>query len=280
MQSVIRRILVPLDPSIYATAAAETACKVAQVHDSEVAGLTVLDSKEIRSSLVPATGLYYPSMAEVVQAKLAHADQKLKDCRKRFQEICEQADVAHFKTAYDGMPVQRLLESAIFFDLVVVGLETSFHFETRERKGDSLVDLLDRTTTPVLAVPAHGVEKFESALITFDGSLGSARALQDFVSFAIPFDMDVTVLVAEKEPKQAEFMLDSAAEFMKSHGLSKVSLEHDERPIAEVADDDYLECFDLIVAGIHSKKFFKNFFVGSYTKSLIEKKTKPLFLSH
>lgn len=250
------------------------------MHDSQVAGLAVLDSDEIRSSVVPAFGPYYPSMNEVVENKIDHAKQMLSKTLERFERICSEADIDFFKTEYKGMPVQKLLESAIFFDLVVVGLETSFHFETRQQGGDSLTKLLDRSTTPVLAVPVNPVQKFDEALITFDGSLASARAMQDFATFAIPFDMNVTVLVTEKDPGQAEFLLKSAEEFLLSHGIGKVRLESADEPIEKVADDDYLEPFDLIVAGIHSRKLLKDFFVGSFTRSLIGRKTKPLFLSH
>lgn len=280
MRTAIRRILVPLDPSDYAISAAETACQIAWIHDSEVSGLIVLDSDEIRSSVIPAFGPYYPGMNELVENKISHAKQLLSKSLDRFENICSDADISCFKTEYSGMPVQKLLESAIFYDLVVVGLETSFHFETREKDGDSLVELLDRSTTPVLAVPSKAVEKFDFALIAFDGSLASARAMQDFASFAAPFDIDVTVLVAEKDSKQAAFLLSSAEEFLRSHGIGKVRLETSDKPIEEAADDDYLEMFDLIVAGIQSRKLFKDFFVGSFTRSLIERKTKPLFLSH
>lgn len=280
MESSIRRILVPLDPSVYATAAAETACQVARLHKAQVGGVAVLDSKEIRSSVAPAFGPYYPMMVEVVQEKVHHAANVLSDCLSRFRIVCEKAGVAHFETEYDGLPVPKLLESAIFFDLIVVGLETFFHFETRERKGDSLADLLDRTVTPVLAVPATGMENFRSALITFDGSLGAARAMQDFVRFAAPFDVKVTVLVAERERRQADFLLESASAFLKAHGIESVATEHSDRPIEELVDENYVADFDMIVAGIHSRKHFKDYFVGSFTKKLIEQKMKPLFLSH
>ncbi len=280
MKTLIRRILVPLDPSDYATAAAETACHVAWIHDSVVSGLAVLDSEEIRSSVIPASGPYYPKMNERVENKIFHAKHILSGCLERFEKICSEADVEYYKTEYAGMPVQKLLESAIFFDLVVTGLETSFHFATRETNGNSLTELLDRSTTPVLAVPSKAVEKFDFALITFDGSLASARAMQDFASFAVPFDMEVTVLVAEKEPEQAKFLLKNAGAFLRSHGIGRVKLESVNSPIESAVDDDYLKMFDVVVAGIHSRKLLKDFFVGSFTKSLIQRKKKALFLSH
>ena len=137
MRTSMRRLLVPLDPSVYAVAAAETACQIAKLHAAQVAGVAVLDSEEIRSSIVPAYGPYYPMMIEVVKKKVDHADHIILDCLKRFKIVCEKAGVDHFETEYEGLPVQKLLDSAIFYDLVVVGLETFFHFETRVQVGRS-----------------------------------------------------------------------------------------------------------------------------------------------
>ena len=282
MEKSLKRILVPLDPSVYTSAATDTACRIAKVHGASVAGVAVLDSKEIASSVVPAVGPYYPMMVEVVQEKLEHARHVLDDCLKRFKSVCDNAEVAHFETEYEGLPAQKLLESSIFFDLVVMGLETFFHFETRkdDGKGDCLSKVLDRTVTPVLAVPAEGLEKIESALITFDGSMGSARAMQDFARLAAPYNVDVTVLVAEKEEKEAEFLLRNAEEFLSVHGFANVVTEHAKMPIESAVDDARLADCDLVVAGIHSRKYFKDYFVGSFAKDLISRNTRPLLLSH
>ncbi len=283
MENPIKRILVPLDPSIYADAATQTACRIAKKHDAKIGGVVVLDSSEITSSLVPAIGPYYPMMIEAVQEKKRHAGHIQEDSMARFVATCEKEAVQHFETKWEGLPAEKLLESSIFYDLVVTGLETFFHFETRgedEDNGRSLEELLSRTVTPVLAVPAKGLVNFKRALITFDGSLASARALQDFSRFAKPFEFEITVFVAGKPKKEAEFLLNEAKEFLGAHGLLNVILKHEFQPIENSLEPEFLDSFDLIVAGIHSKRIIKDFFVGSFTKSLIKKGTTPVFLSH
>jgi len=280
MENAITRILVPLDPSIYADAATKTACHIAEIHGAEVGGVVVLDSHEITSSLVPEIGPYYPMMIDAVRGKKQHADHVLKDCMTRFASTCESEGIKHFETHWEGIPAQKLLESSIFYDLIVIGLETFFHFETRGEEGDSLSELLDRTVTPVLAVPSDGISKFDRALIAFDGSLSSGRALQDFSRFAQPFDFEVTVFVADKPKREADFLLREAEAFLHSHGIHNIVLEQEINPIEISLPAPYLDSFDLVVAGIHSKHIIKDFFVGSFTKTLIERKNTPLFLSH
>jgi len=280
MENSVKRILVPLDPSIYAEAATETACRIAKVHGASVGGVVVLDSLEIQSSIVPTIGLYYPMMVDAVTNRNQHAQKILVDCMDRFATICEKAGVKHFETEWDGLPSQRLLESSISYDLIVMGLKTFFHFETRGGNGNCLSELLDETITPILAVPAKGVADSTSVLVTFDGSLVSARALHDFARFAAPFNPEVVVIVAEKEEREAKFLLDEAKMYLAAHGIKNVTSVHHASPIESILSDGYIDDFDLIVAGIHSKKRVKDFFVGSFTKSLISAGTKPLFLSH
>lgn len=280
MKENIKRILVPLDPSVYAQAATETACRIAQKSRAQVAGVAVLDSDEIRSSVVPAVGPYYPMLIDDVRKKTEHADDVLRDCMERFAQTCEQMRVAHLETEYEGIPVQKLLESAIFFDLIVVGIKTAFHFETRQETFQEVDRLLDRTITPILAVPATGLEKPEKVLIAFDGSFGSARALHDFAAFAQPYDFDCKIVVAGKEDDEADFLLKHAAAFLRSHGIENIETEATSESIGEVANQSIAGGVNLIVAGIHSKKFINDLFVGSFTKDLIREGDVSLFLSH
>lgn len=276
----IKKILVPLDASIYTEGATETACRIAQAHQAEIAGVAVLDSPEIRSSVIPAIGPYYPMMVDAVHAKIKHAEQVLEESLERFAKTCEEAGVKHFETEYEGIPATKLLESSIFFDLVVLGLETSFHFETRGGRGDTLDKMLDNTATPILAVPPTGMGSLQRVLVTFDGSFGSSRALRDFLIMAKPFDPEITILTAELKPEKSEFLLENARNLLTSHGFSKVETVAREEPVEKAVDDAMLDGMDLVVAGIHSRHRIKDLFVGSFATKLIKRGNTALFLSH
>lgn len=281
MKTALRRILVPLDPSVFADAALETACFLANTHHAAISSVAVLDSDEIRASLIPAIGPYYPLMVEEMQKKIAHADQVLRECLDRAAEICRNAGVDHRETEYEGIPAEKLMASSIFHDLVVVGLETSFHFETRGVKGESLHRLLDHTSTPVLAVPATGMRKLERVLVAFDGSPGAARALHDFVHVAAPYDPQILVFAAEKTPEQSDFLLGNAELYLRDHGFTKVSREAAPEPV-ETAFDRLIgdPGADLVVLGMQSRNAIRDFFVGNFTRTMIERGDTSVFLSH
>lgn len=276
----IKRILVPLDPSPYSLSAIRTACKIASAHGAEIFGIAVLDSEEIEASIVPAIGPYYAQMFAAVDKRISHAKKALKTCEKRFVELCEEHQVDYKLSSTEGIPVDKIMESSMFYDLLIVGLETHFHFETDTEKPGSLARLLDRSITPVLAVTDKGCVEFERALVVFDGSLSSARAMHDFAKLAAPFNMEVTVIIAQKKKSEANFLLSKASEFLSSHGIGKVTTKRAAGPIDEAVDEQRMKAFDMIVCGIYSRKTVKDFFVGSFTRTLIGRKTTPLFLSH
>ena len=283
MKASIRRILLPLDPSVYADAATRTACAIAKTHRAEIFAVAVLDSDEIRACLIPAIGPYYPMMIEEVQNKIKHADQVLKDCLDRCSATCREADVAHRETEYEGIPAEKLMGSSIFYDLIVTGLRNSFHFETRGTRIEPLDELLDHTATPVLAVPADGMPKLERVLIGFDGSLGSARALHDFISFAAPYQPEIIIVTAENDQTRADFLTGNAELLLRDHGFENVQRHIGKEPVADVFDQllvPGMPHVDLIVLGIHSGSLIKDFFVGSFTKRMIKRGDIPLFLSH
>ena len=279
-EKTIARIFVPLDPSVYAQAAVEAACKIARKHDAQISGVAVLDSPEIKSSLVPAIGPYYPGLVDEVRKKTRHADEILKDCLARFVHTCEEMGVSHLETEYEGIPVQKFLDSAVFHDLIVVGVKTAFHFETRKDIFQPVDDLLDRTVAPIIVVPAEGFDGPEKVVITVDGSMGASRALQDFSRYAQLYDFEAKLICAEKESSESDFLLSSAGDFLRSHGIDNITSEASDSPIKDTVSAEIEDGANLIVAGIHSKKFFKDRFVGSFTKYLVDRADTALFLSH
>lgn len=281
MKTALRSILVPLDPSAFADAAVETACFLAKTHHAAVSSVAVLDSDEIRASLIPAIGPYYPLMIDEMQKKIAHADEILRDCLRRACDICKREDVEHRETEYEGIPAEKLMASSIFHDLLVVGLETSFHFETRGTKGESLHRLLDHTSTPVLAVPAKAMKQLDRVIIAFDGSPGAARALHDCIPVIAPYQPEILVVAAEKTPEHSDFLLGNAELLLRDHGFTKVSREAAPEPVGDAFERllDHPGA-DLVVLGMQSRNAIRDFFVGNFTRTMIERGDTAVFLSH
>lgn len=280
MKTGLRRILVPLDPSRHAESALRTACFIAKRHRASVSSVAVLDSEEIRASLIPAIGPYFPLMADEIQKKVAHADERLREVLAKAGAVCAECEVEHRATEYEGIPAEKLMASSIFHDLVVVGLRTSFHFETRGIEGESLHGLLDHTAAPLLAVPEAPMEKLRRVHVAFDGSPSAARALRDFMPIAAPFQPEIALVVADMPTDQSDFLLGQAELFLRDHGFSQISREAAPEPVEEAFDRILASGSDLLVLGMQARKAIRDFFTGNFTRTMIERGDTALLLSH
>jgi len=280
MNSPIRRILVPLDPSEYTQAATRQAGKLAREHYAQVEGLVVLDSPGIRSDIAPVEMVGWPMVYDYVRKAVDEAEEEVTRLKQRFAAYCDEHRVTHKEAEMEGVPTDMILKVASLFDLVVMGLRTFFHFETRQGPGESLSRILDRTVTPVLALPEREPEALRRVLITYDGSFSSARALRDCLDVVRPLDAELTVFAAAKEESHAKQLVRHAASYLRSHDVKKFETVTSTEPALDTVKRDFVGKTDLIVAGIHAKRFFKDAFVGSFTNSLIEDGRTALLLSH
>ncbi len=277
---MIRRILVPLDPSAYAASAMEHACAIAKAHEAQVSGLAVLDTPGIEHSVgaVPVGGLHYARELEGAREEEAH--ERIQTLLGAFTEKCEKEGVAHTVAERQGSPSDRIIHDAIFYDLVVIGMRTYFHFETSDAPGDSLETILDHSVTPILAVPDHFDGKSErKVLIAFDGSPPAARALHRFAQLAGTSTLgEVTLLTSGEDAETANNYLDQAEAYLNAHGINDIRKVWTPEEIIRAVREDYLDQADTVVVGAHSKRGLLDFMVGSLTKYLIEAAKKPVLV--
>ena len=279
-KSAIQKILVPLDLSPFAASATDRACSIADRHEAQVDGMVVLDLPEIMGVDIPYHAWMGASALEVSRERTEDAKLRIADALKRFAATCDSRHIAHIESEFQGVPADRILEAASFHDLVVIGLRTHFHFETRSGPGDSLDKILRSPTAPVLAVPKQDEElDWKKVLIAFDGSPSACRALKEFARFAQPYGFEITILTSADEKDQAEKSVRAAAAYLRAHHLRQIETVVTDGEIRKVIDNDYIEVTDLVVAGIHSRRYVKDLFVGSLTRKLIDYGHTPVFLS-
>ena len=181
---MIKRILVPLDPSPYTETSIDIACYIAKKSEAELTGLVVLDIPGIEDSIgpIPIGGLYYAEKIEL--AKKVEASQRVEGLLEKFKTKCDREEVAHREAHTQGIPSTQILKESIFHDIVIIGLHTYFHFETSAKGGNSLEEILKESITPILGLPerfsfSDNSDKKARVLIAFDGSPLSGRALHE-----------------------------------------------------------------------------------------------------
>jgi nucleotide-binding universal stress UspA family protein len=274
---MIKRILLPLEPSPYTDVATEYALLIAKEHEAEITGLAVLDIPGIEKSegAVPLGGIYYAQ--QVIAHKQEDAREKIATLLKVFGERCQEAGVSYRLAEEQGAPVKRIVELSLYYDLVVMGLRTNYRFETKEGVEKSVEEILDHTITPVLAVP-NEFRAIQNVTVAFDGSLPAARALQRFAHLALVPNLNITLLNSNEDKDEADRILDRAAEYLRAYGATSLRTRWSSERIYDVLVSSYLDTADMIVLGAHGKAGLLEFVMGGLPKKLIEFGKIPLFL--
>ena len=281
---MIKRILVPLDPSPYTKSAIELGCLIAKKNDAELTGLVVLDTPGISNASGPSSigGGYYAKELKTIRKK--DAEERIHQLLTEFKQKCEKEGVACNNAEFQGSPSKEIIRQSIYYDLVMIGIRTFFHFETHDTPGDTLTKILDHAITPIYAVPEsisipkHSEEEQIKVLIAFDGSLLAARALQKFAQLAFSRKFEVIIITSNKDETIAKYHLEQANSYLQSHGITNVKTVHTNKNIISVIDKDYLNWADYFVVGAHAKVGIIDFMVGSLTKHLIKIDKKPVLI--
>jgi nucleotide-binding universal stress UspA family protein len=277
---MIKRILVPLDPSQFCQAALDSAIDLAQRHDAELTAMVILDMPGIHKAIGPVP-LGARHFAETLKdAHELDAQSRIEQLISDFTSQCDRNDVKHREAEYQGIPSKLILEYAQHFDLLCLGQETHFHFETSDRPGDSMEKILDHTATPIYAFPAgwKPVTENRRTLIAYNGSLSASRALQRYAQLMDPADTHIILLAANMEWEIGSHYLKNAEEFLQAHGFKDVKQEWTSKSVIEAVSQTFLAEVDEVVAGSHSRRGFLDFKLGDMSRWLIRESDKPLFL--
>ena len=282
---MLKRILVPLDPSLYSDAAIDVACFIAKKRDAELTGLVILDIPGIEKSIgaMPVGAIHYAEVLEMSKKK--EAEKRIRQLIEKFKKKCSEKDVQHKESNYQGSPSERIIMESVYYDAIIVGMRTFFDFETEEEsfKGHSVEKILGETVTPIYAIPkehpfSSDPDRNYKILIAYDGSMLSARALQRFAQLALPELMHVTIITSQDEKSTAEYLLDHAQAYLLSHGFKGVKKVWTKDKIVDTVDKEYVDQTDLFVVGAHSKKGLFDFMIGSLTKHLLSIEKKPVII--
>ncbi|MFA8341819.1 MAG: universal stress protein [Rhodothermaceae bacterium] len=280
---VIKRILLPLDTSPYTDSAMKFAAKIAKHHNAEITGLVILDIPGIEKSVspVPLGAIYYTEQPD--QEKKKEAELHIKQLLDKFKKFCSEKGIRHKEAQLQGSPSDRILAESIYYDAVVMGLRTFFHFETSDKPGDSLIKLLDNSVTPIYAVPQiydmpSPDEKKLKILLTISDFLPSARAIQRFVQVATPDTVEVCLIAEVKDENSAEFNLNQAELYLQSHGFEVLKKEWTDRKLSDHIDEFYIGKVDILVIGNDVKKGLFSVSVNEVIKNMIKLNRVPLLI--
>jgi nucleotide-binding universal stress UspA family protein len=278
---MLHTILVGLDGSSHSDTAVELGIRWSKKFDCQLTGVGVIDEPEIRAPQgVPVGGGAFKQQAD--EAKMAEATRRVEQFLSAFSLKCSQHEVPCKLLEEVGIPYEEILLEAQRYDLIMIGKETQFHFETRIGADDTVEALLRRTPRPVVVMP-EVLPTGDGVLIAYDGSLNAARSLQSFANMGLAALGDVHILSSDKHDKVAAAKIaDRADEFLGFHGIkATVHAVVDSRSPGELIVEKSKELnVELIVMGSYGRSKLAEFFLGSVTRKVLGTSTVPMFLYH
>jgi len=124
---MIKRVLIGLAGTTYTPVAIQRAITVAQSHDAEVTGVTVLDRGRVRCEGI---GLLKAAGRELIRAeRMEIARSQIEQSVHDLETACQTADIKYRIVEESGDAFTALIDLARCHDLMVFGLRSVFEYD-------------------------------------------------------------------------------------------------------------------------------------------------------
>jgi nucleotide-binding universal stress UspA family protein len=273
----LRSILVGLDGSQYSQAATELAIGWGRQFGARVAGIAVIDQPSITESSAKAI----VAADDVYRSEMQDAREHIATFLSQFRQRCEAAGIDFTIVRETGPPIAEILLEVQRHDIILLGKETYFRFETQQREDDVANEIIQHSPRPVVVLPQQ-VEEKDAVVIAYDTSLQAAKALGAFLATGIGESRSLHLVSVSDREDRAQQMLQWAADYLELHTLAaQCHAVATDEPVGEVLLEKASQLdAGLLVMGVYGKPALHSFFFGSTTKFILEKTTLPVLVYH
>lgn len=275
-----RTILIGLDGSPYSQRAVDLGLRLAAQHHAMLVGLGIIDQATIcKRELLPMGGDAFKEQNQ--DMLLAEARRKATQLLGSFSVRCAEAQVACKVLEEVGLPSTEIIEEAQRYDLILLGQQTYFHYPDQHWPDETLAQVVKQSPRPVVMVPDPLPEQ-GTILVAYDGSLQAARALQAFEASGLWQGCDVHVACVQPTHGAAVRHVERALDYLAFHEVKaeRHAITSTETPAAVILQLAVRLKVGLLVMGSYGRPTWREFFLGSTTRSLLEESTVPVFLYH
>ncbi len=272
---MIKRILVGLAGTPYTPVAIQRALKIAQNHEAEVTGVTLID----KSSLLDDRGETAWQVLEGRQ-RLTDAENRIERSIADFRAACDEMGVEQWRLVQETeAPFTKLIELARYHDLMVFGLKSIFEndFLCRDPEG-LLVRIVAAGVRPLIAV-TDKYRAIHRVLIAYSGSMESAKAMKRFVQLRLFPEAQLKIVTCEKFEEDGQRLLKDAADYCRAHGFSVECQISPDSPKTFLLEEARAWEADLIVMGNSARSVLMRKILGDTVLATLRHTPIPLFLA-
>ena len=275
---MITRILVALSGTPCTASAIAHGVALAKEHQAELTGVTVFDSNRLQDvGPIPMGG--GAAAHELAEHRMENAKEHIEEAISQFEEVCENAAIAHRILRESGDSAACLLADWRYHDLTVIGLRGLFEYGVLHDNGHLVLDVIGAGLRPLLAVSEEHRE-INSAMIAYDGSPLAARAMKAYCMLGIWKAIPTTITCFQGHEDDAQTLLSDAASYVKSHAFEVTTKSIDEKPRNAILETMTSSNADLLVMGAAKRTRLGRKLLGDTARFAIENATRPIFLHH
>lgn len=273
----MKSLLVAVDETPGAEAAAGFAIALAKAHGAALMGAGVLDVAYLTAP-EPGTigGAHYKFEADV--ARLAHAHDRNTRLLRAFAERCKSEGVKANVVVREGAPSEELTGAAARHDAIVIGHDSELHGEPSVGLASTVAQILKHNPRPLLVTPGKAKDP-SRIVVAYDGSAPAARSLQLFALLDLARGARVDALSIDAKRNLAERAAEQAADYLKLYGKQHAIASKADPAEIILAETASLEA-GLLVMGAYGRNGWREYLLGSCTKRLASECPTTLFLHH
>jgi nucleotide-binding universal stress UspA family protein len=274
---MLRTVLVALEESNYSDTATTLALDWGTRFGARLLGLGILDKPSITApEPVPLGASGFKK--ELDASRLVDAQQHVVRILSRFQERCTAAGVQAQVLEDIGDPTKCILRQAHRCDVIVLGYETHFQFETQDAPDTVRAKVLRRSPRPIAVVP-RDLQKGTGVLVAYGGGREVARTLQTFQFLGLAGGETVHLLAVSHDDEKSEAAA-FAAEFLETHGTQcKIHVVNSRQEPAEVVLEHVgILQPRLVIMGAHAHHPLRDLFTTSVTRAVLRACPVPVLI--
>jgi nucleotide-binding universal stress UspA family protein len=275
---MLRTILVALDESSYSEAATTVALEWSARFGARLLGLGILDKPSITApEPVPLGASGFKQKRD--EALLADAQRHVTRFLAKFQKRCSEAGVPAEVIEDVGDSTKCILKHAHRCDVIFLGRETNFHFETQLKPDDVGAKVLRRSPRPILVVPRE-LPGGSGVVVAYGGGREVARALQTVQLLGLAGGETIHLVSVRRDEGKAEGLAELAAEFLESHGAPHQLhvVESTQAPADVLLEHVRTLRPRLVVMGAHAHHPLHDLFATSVTRAVLRSCPVPVLV--
>jgi len=276
--TTLRSALVALDGSAHSDSANALAIDWARRAGARLLGLGILDVPSIdRPEPVSLGGGSYKRTRD--DARLADAHRRILGFLEDFKSRAAAAGITAEVLEEVGDPAELIARQAQRCDIVVIGRQTHFRFETQDEPDATLTGLLRSSPRPLVIVPRELLNR-RGILVAYGGGREAARTLQTFQLLGLAFGDEIDVVTVHRDRAEAEAVLRLAGDFLAAHATPHrlLAIASQVAPAEVLLDEVRQRRPRLLVMGAHGHYGLRDLFATSVTRAVLRACPVPVFI--